>query len=1049
MERPIPARHLLLFAFACTAPLLAQTSPATRPSPLVPPPVNFARDIRPLLATHCYDCHGATKPKGGLQLTTRSLALKGGESGEPAFVPGQSKRSALMERVTTSDENDVMPQKGDRLSPAQVELLRRWIDQGAEWPDDVKHWAYEKPARPTVPAVSGAGLTLQNPIDAFVLARLQAVGLRPSAPVDKARWLRRVSLDLIGLPPTPNDVAAFVADHRPSAFEETVDRLLASKHYGERWARPWLDLARYADSHGFQRDDLRESWPFRDWLIKAMNADMPFDQFTRWQIAGDLISPDERAKLPESERLDPLIATGFHRAAPTNVEAGTDQEEGRTNQIFDRVNTTGVVWLGTTLECAQCHDHKYDPISQKEYYQLFAYFNNTARETDFTTGRAMASLKFTGPFVALPDTPNETKRRAAQARLDQLDAEMKTLREQALSRFAAWEEKAAASLAAAGEVHPLDIAEFDSSGESNFRILRDKSVLLVDDAPERDTYTITIRTTLTGITGFKLEALTDPSLPGSGPGRGDAERPNFVLNRFRVTARTGDSAPQPVKLVRATASYSQARFPVENLVKGDSDDRSGWAINPQFHRDHWATFATEKPIGDPAGITLTFSLVQNFGAGRTIGRLRLSAMTGTAGAAPWPAEIAAILRIAATERTATQTTRLTEYFLSQDAAMEKLKGARLKITQELNAIKAPQTLVMQEVEQPRATAMLNRGNFLDRGETVAPGTPAVLHKLNAAGEQSTRLDLARWLTDRENPLVARVTVNRWWAEFFGRGIVGTLEDFGVKGEAPTHPDLLDWLAVELMERGWSMKHIHKLIVLSATYRQSSRLTPELLARDDQNKFYARGPRLRLDAETIRDNALAIAGLLSLKQGGPPVRPYQPPGLWESKVGGDRVTYELSEGEDAWRRGIYTVWKRSSPYPSFVNFDATARTACTVRRSRSNTPLQALTLLNDPVYVDAARGLAQRMIVERPDAGVAERIRHGFQLCVARPPEPREVQLLETLFARQSAAYRLDAKAARAISGKTTPPTGVAIEDFAAWHSVATALLNLDETITKG
>ncbi|MBL9212066.1 MAG: PSD1 domain-containing protein [Opitutaceae bacterium] len=830
---PRPSPFLRLFATLLPGAVLAPcgwTQPAA-------PVVDFAREIQPILAGKCYDCHGAEKPKGGLRLTSRASALRGGESGEPAFVAGASARSQLIQRITTTDENDVMPQKGAPLSPAEVALVRRWIDEGAHWPDDLRHWAYVKPVRPAVPPVPDRS-RVRNPIDAFVLARLEQAGLKASPPADKPRWLRRVSLDLIGLPPTPADVDAFIADTSDGAHERVVDRLLASPHYGERWARPWLDLARYADSHGFQRDDLRDLWPYRDWVVRAMNADLPFDQFTVWQIAGDLL-PEVRDAAGRPRNLDPLIATGFHRAAPTNVEAGTDQEEGRVNQVFDRVNTTAAVWLGTTLECAQCHSHKYDPFSQQDYYRLFAYFNHTPRETDFTTPKAMAALKFTGPYLELPDPANDAARGRLEVRRKELDAQ--------------------------------------------------------------------------------------------------------------IAARSAE--------VLAGASTPEAKAP-----------------------------------------------------------------------------------------TGKQRTQL----LAGDKALAELRTQRQALMRELEALKPPQTLVMRELDEPRPTAVLSRGNFLEPGEPVQPGTPAALHAAPPpAGPRATRLDLARWLVDRENPLVARVTVNRWWAEFFGRGIVGTLEDFGLKGDAPTHPELLDWLAVEFMERGWSMKHVHRLIVLSATYGQSSRLTPELLAADDQNKWLARGPRFRLDAETIRDNALALAGLLSLKQGGPPVRPYQPPGLWENKVGGDRVTYEVSPGEDAWRRGLYTVWKRSSPYPSFMNFDATARTACTVRRSRSNTPLQALTLLNDPVYVAAARGLAHRVLTERPAAGTAERLRHAFRLCLAREPSAVELAALAGLLAQQADAAAADPGAAARVSGARPPPPGSSVAELAAWHAVATALLNLDETITKG
>ncbi|MEI6464491.1 MAG: PSD1 and planctomycete cytochrome C domain-containing protein [Verrucomicrobiota bacterium] len=985
-------------------------------------PVDFAREIQPLLADKCYDCHGPEKAKGGLRLTARPEALRGGESGEPAIVVGHGAKSPLIQRLTTAEPDDVMPQKGARLSDAEVKLLQRWIDEGAVWPENVRHWAYVAPVRPAVPSVGAAWPAAVNAIDAFVFNRLQREGLRPSPAADKSRWLRRVSLDLTGLPPTPVERAAFLADDSPGSDERVVDRLLASPAYGERWARPWLDLARYADSHGFQRDDLRDLWPYRDWVIRALNADMPFDQFTTWQLAGDLV-PEAKA----GRTLEPLVATGFHRAAPTNVEAGTDQEEGRVNQVFDRVNTTGAVWLGTTLECAQCHNHKYDPFSQKDYYRLFAYFNQAEQETEFASAKAMATLKFTGPYLTLPDPTQETKRPALETRAAELEARIAARTKELATRQEGWEKVAAKAVVAPAQEHVLTVTAFESVGEASYRILPDQSVLIVDDVPETDTYYLTVNTSLTDITGFKLEALTDPSLPGTGPGRGDAARPNFVLNNVRVTATPPGGTAQPVIFVQARASFAQAKFPVENLLRTDNEAKGGWAISPQFKRDHWAVLTTERPLGDAGGVTFTFCLEQNFGAARTIGRVRLSALTGGAGGVAVTADVAAILRLEKARRTKAQAAKVQEYFFASDRDLAALKQAKVQVGQALAALAGVRTLVMREVATTRPTAVLKRGNFLDQGEAVSAGVPAALHPAPIA-PAGNRLDLARWLVDRSNPLVARVTINRWWAEFFGRGIVPTLEDFGVKGESPTHPELLDWLAVEFMDHGWSVKHVHRLIALSATYRQSSRVTPEMLARDDQNRWLARGPRFRLDAEGIRDNALAVAGLLSLKQGGPPVRPYQPPGLWDSKVGGDRVTYDVSTGEDAHRRGIYTVWKRSSPYPSFVNFDANARTACTVRRSRSNTPLQALTLLNDPVYVEAARAFARRIQLERPAATLVERIRYAFELGLSRSPSAVEAAALERLFAQQQAAHA---------------------SETIAWEAVAAALLNLDEMITKG
>jgi hypothetical protein len=609
-----------------------------------------------------------------------------------------------------------------------------------------------------------------------------------------------------------------------------------------------------------------------------------------------------------------------------------------------------------------------------------------------------------------------------------------------------WAADAAATIKKAGQTHPLEIASFASAGGAPHKLLKDQSVLLVDDPPDKDTYTVTVQTKLTGIRGFKLETLTDPSLPGNGPGRGDAQRPNFVLNTFAVKAAPSgaDGAGKTVKLTNARADFSQKGYDVAGAI--DDDPKTGWAINPQFHRPHWATFETVEPVGHADGTTLTFTLVQEFGKGRTIGRLRLSALTGDPGVKSLPAQVAAALQTPKEKRSAAQTKLILEYRLEQDEAGARLKGQRAQLESTLKALRPASTLTMQELPQPRQTAIFARGNFREPGKEVKPGAPAVLHPLPEG--PPNRLTLANWLTSRDNPLVARVTVNRWWAELFGRGIVSTVEDFGVKGEPPTHPELLDWLAVEFMDNGWSMKQLLRQVVLSATYRQSSRLTPMLRARDDQNRLYARGPRFRMDAEMIRDNALAVAGLFSPKQFGPPVRPYQPEGFW-TKIGGERVEYIISPGPDRYRRGVYVVWKRGAPYPSFMNFDANARLACTVKRSRSNTPLQALTLLNDPVYVEAAMALARRILTEQPKANVEQRIRHAFRLCLARAPKESEVQTLRKLFEAQRQASRLDPLSVKELVADSPVPTGVTAEELAGWYALATVLLNLDETITKG
>jgi hypothetical protein len=1011
----------MLAATFFTAPLFAQDAP-----------LEFGRDVLPILQKACFECHGPHKQRGGLRLDGRAHAIKGGDSG-PALTPGKADQSELVRRIMLpKGAEGVMPDRGETLTKAQIDILRRWVNEGAVWPSDAKvatHWAYVAPKRPALPSVKKTDWP-RMPIDHFILARLEREGLTPSAEADRATLLRRVSLDLIGLPPAPAEVDAFVADTAPLAYERVVERLLASPQFGERWARPWLDLARYADSHGFQKDDFRNTWPYRDWVIRALNADMPFDQFTREQIAGDLI---------ENATLSQKIATGFHRLAPTNVEAGTEPEETRVNQIFDRINTTAAIWLGSTLECAQCHDHKYDPFTQKEYYQLFAFFNNTALEANRANPRVPGSIQFLGPYLTIPP---EGKAVIHTAAADSLDVEKKieARKKLLLQDLDAWEKKTASEVGKAGQAHVLAVSDFYSKGGSAHKVLEDQSVLLVGEPPETDTYTVTVQTKLAGITGFKLETLTHDSLPGMGPGRGDPERTNFILNDFRVTATIGEDE-KPVKLVKARADYSQKGWDVSGAI--DDNAKSGWAIGQQFHKPHWAVFETAAPVGSTQGATFTFTLVQNYGQARTIGRLRLSALIGAESGRALPSEIVALLNRPAAQRSAQDAKRLQEFRFEQDEELQRLLEHRDQVKGTSAASKAVTTLVMQEIAPPRPTMMFKRGDFKTPGPEVKAATPAVLHPLPDG--PGNRLTLAAWLTSRNNPLAARVTVNRWWAELFGHGIVSTVEDFGIKGEAPTHPELLDWLAVEFMDNGWSMKKILKHIVLSATYRQSSKLTAALRERDDQNRLYARGPRFRMDAEMIRDNALSAAGLLSLKSFGPPVRPYQPEGLWQ-RIGGVRVEYVMSPGEDRYRRGVYVVWKRSVPYPSFVNFDATNRYACTVKRSRSNTPLQALTLLNDPVYVEAAMALAARVVAERKETDA--RLEHAFRLCLARTPRPSELQTLRHLYDAQHAASKADASQTRALFAQYPVPSQATPAEFAGWYAVAAALMNLDEMITK-
>jgi hypothetical protein len=1004
--------------------------------------VDFARDIFPIFQRSCFECHDAKKHKGDLRLDDREQAF----ASDGVIVKGDVAKSELYARITLPrDHDDVMPSRGEPLSKVETELIKRWIEAGAVWPDGVKlakHWAYVAPIRPVAPALQSPDFKIQNPIDAFILARLDAEKIVPSPEADPATLLRRLSLDLLGLPPTPEEIDAFMrsaASDLPSAIAAAADRLLASPQFGVRWARPWLDYARYADSHGFQRDDFRDLWPYRDWVVDALNANLPFDQFTIEQLAGDLLP-----NATEAQR----IATGFNRSAPTNVEAGSDPEETRVNQVHDRVNTLGMIWLGATLECAQCHDHKYDPFSQREYYGLFSFFNSTSLEADRSNPKTPGSIQFLGPQMPLTDAEMQAQRTQIEAQIAEASTKIAAFAK-ASAATPEWEATLLENNGAAPSEQGLEIASFESLGGATSEVQPDKSVLVSGEpAPDKDTYVVEARTALTGIRGIKLEALTDDSLPGKGPGRGDENRPNFVLNSFTVTAAPTSDPERaiPVSFVSATASFAQAKFDVANLLR-ENDARGGWAINPKFHEPHWAIFETAAPVGFAGGTVLRFRLEQNYGGGRTIGRLRLTAITGNVGGKSLPGEVTEVLRTPAAQRTVAQVKVLADFRLRENPAQAKVVREKTRLEAELRKLKPSTTLVMQELSEPRMNAIFDRGDFRSPVAAVMPSVPAILHPLKSA-TAPTRLDLARWLVSRENPLVARVTVNRWWAEIFGHGLVTTPEDFGLKGERPTHPELLDWLAVEFMENGWSFKKLLKLIVTSRTYRQASRISPDLLARDDRNLLYARGPRFRLDAEAIRDNALAVSGLLSLSQGGKPIRPYQPDGLWV-KVGGQKYDYELSPGEEKYRRGLYVVWKRAAPYPSFVNFDANARMACRVKRPRSNTPLQALTLMNDPVYVEAAMAFARRILTEYPTAGVNARIARAFRLATARTPRAEELATLHRLLEAERAARIADPKGARELVSGFEMPAGTEAAEFAAWYAVAAALLNLDETITKG
>ena len=999
--------------------------------------IDFNRQIRPILAQSCFACHGLDEPKSDLRLDFSEFAYEGGKSGRPAIVPGKPEQSEVILRVTAHGE-DRMPAKGEALSEAQVSLLIQWIKEGARY---AKHWAYEKPVRPEV--ARGKEIPfMRNPIDSFVMKGLDARGWKPSGPADKARWLRRVSLGLIGLPPTIGDIEAFLGDDSPEAREKVVDRLLGSPRYGEHWARQWLDLARYADSNGFQADQLRDSWAFRDWVIDAMNADMPYDQFTIEQLAGDL--------LPKST-VSQKIATGFHRTPTCNVEAGVHPEENRVNQVVDRVNATGLTWLGTTLECAQCHSHKYDPISQEDYFQLFAFFNNTPLEVQNKSGKGV-SYDFWGPKMELPLDPASEEKRAEIAReLASVKKELKEAEAKSTKEFPEWITSQKKRLSPKNTKVPvwqvLRPLEATSDGGESFETMKDGSLLAQGASGDKSTYSITLQADSGTWKTFRLETLLHKSMKRQGPGRNTVNaNPNFVLTELKLFLEGGEV---PIGFSRARADFSQSSFGAVQLIDGDLTSRNGWAVSPEFGKEHWVQLEFAEPLSLNKPSILRVEMQHLYGGGRNVGRPRFSLSSDVIKDEGRPTR--RLLELAEKKkRTGKEENELKALFEQDRPTLLVLRKRSKEKEAALKKISPATTLVMVEMNQTRETHVMARGNYLSPKQKVDADVPESLHAWNEDWPRN-RLGLAKWLVHPDNPLVARVAVNRWWGQLFGAGIVSTEADFGSQSEPPTHPELLDWLAVEFMESGWSMKHIHKLIALSGTYAQSSNVTPSMLEQDPNNLFFMRGPRLRMSAEMIRDNGLRISGLLSEKMGGPPVYPPQPDGLWR-QTGRNEPKYVAAKNEDRFRRGVYVIWRRAAPYASFVNFDGPDRSSCFPKRSRTNTPLQALTLLNDQAYVEMALGFAASIIQEKGGAGDGDAIRMAFSRTLSRKPTGKEVSVLRELLQKERKRLQANPKDVKDLvrSGaalKLSP--GLSEVELASWFFVANALLNLDETITKG
>ena len=1005
--------------------------------------VDFSRDILPILEANCFECHGPKKSRGRLRLNSKAAAFKGGNTG-PAVIAHNSDESLMVRRVLGLDGEDRMPLDEDPLPDHQIALLKAWIDQGAAWPDDGSattaqgeeqgHWAYRIPVRPAVPRVSRAWA--RTPIDAFILARLEKEGLQPSPEASKTALLRRVSLDLIGLPPTPAEVDTFLADTHPDAYEKVVDRLLASPHYGERWARPWLDLARYADSNGYEKDALRTMWKYRDWVIKAFNDDMPFDRFTIEQIAGDM--------LPKAT-VDQRIASGFHRNTQLNQEGGIDVEEARWESLLDRVNTTATVWLGSTIACAQCHNHKYDPFSQRDYYRLLAFFDNV----EYTVfGKEGSDHWIQEATLDLPSPEQKARRDALNAELATLTATLTSPGAEIDAAQIPWEAAQHASREAWTTLQP-------SRAHANSATLAtrpDGSVLASGRHTGRDEYQVEVTLPAGRVTGLRLEALPDPSLPKGGPGRDHYG--NFVLSGFaadRLDA-TGSATRLTFNDVKADDSSAGDVKALIQLTPRPAyrEGPDGWAIDAtkdDTRVPRQIVFVPGKPLEleGPARLLVTLSF-DSGNVGQAIGCFRLSVTSDAAplGVVGIRARTRRLLTMAPESRTPEQRKVVQAEYRGQAAALQTTRDRVRAIEKELRDLGIVTALVMQEkgnYERP-STPFRERGAFLTPGEKVYAATPEVLPPMSG-DQMPNRLGLAQWLVSPDNPLTARVTVNRAWEHFFGRGLVETSEDFGTQGALPSHPELLDYLATEFVKLGWKQKALHRLIVTSAAYRQDAAAPPALIEKDPYNRLLARGPRFRMEAEMVRDVALAASGLLSPKIGGPSVFPLQPDGIWDNPYS-DEV-WQTSEGEDRHRRGLYTFIRRTSPYPSFMTFDATSRELCTVRRVRTNTPLQALTGLNDEAFFEASRALALR--VGTPvRASARTRASQAFRLVTGRQPSEREVDVIIGSFKRQLSHYRAKPAEAAKVMKVTASAPGLA--EQAAWTVVANALLNLDEVLTK-
>lgn len=968
--------------------------------------IDFVQDIQPIFSAHCYKCHGPHKQEAAFRLDHKPTALKGGDFGL-AIVPGKADDSRLMHAVLGTNPKMRMPRKGDPLTAEEIAKLKAWIDAGAVWPDSASvkleqktdHWAFKPPVKPKVPA------NAKHPIDAFIRERLAKEGLKPSPAASPETLIRRIALDFTGLPPTPKEVDAFVAAHQKdsaSSIEHLASSLLDSPHFGERWARHWLDAAHYADSNGYEKDPMRFIWFYRDWVINAYNRDMPYNQFVIEQIAGD--------QLPKATQ-DQIVATGFLRNSMINEEGGVDPEQFRMEAMFDHMDVIGKSILGLSINCCQCHNHKYDPISQEEYYRMFAYLNNDNE-----------------PWRVVYSSSEQMQRSQLLTRIVELENKLKHDHADWKQRMEAWTKQIKA---AQPQWRTLRFEDDPSGGEKALR-QSDGSILAQGYAPTKSEVKFIVKLDEPQtIHAFRLELMNDPNLPAYGPGR--SQKGTAALTEFNATMKI-DGKETKLKFVRATADFGEPENTLlapfardkesdkDKRVTGpisyaiDGDDKTAWGINAGPGRRNVprnAVFVLEKPVEVKPDSELTIGLSMKHGGWNSddlqtmnLGRYRISS-TDAANAEADPL-------YGKTNTFAVFRTTVPEWKAVNDEIESLWKQHPEGAT----------TLVLDARDQPRMTTVLKRGDFTKPGDKVTTGVPAVLNPLPKNAD-ATRLTFARWLADKNSPTTARAYVNRVWQAVFGTGLVETAEDFGTQGSPPSHPELLDWLAVDFMEHNWSTKHLLKLIVTSETYQQSSKVTPQLLERDPYNRLLARGPRFRVEGEVVRDIQLAASGLLNAEVGGRPVMPPAPAHLFEKPASYAPFPWKVEEGADKFRRSIYVFRRRSTPYPFLSTFDVPNGESACVRRVKSNTPLQALMTLNETMSLETAKALGERMWKEG-GTDDASRIAHGFKLCTGRAPTPKESTVLLTML------HRHEQK-----KGELAPQT-----------LVARVLLNLDETITK-